>query len=171
MDFEGLVWRYLPRGAHPLHAGFILLAAGRWNRRDVYGCLYPSLSREGAAAEYAKELRRMGLDASADQPKDLVSLRVAVARVLDLTSPGERRRVGISLGELTGDDDDALESCRIVADLARLRGYAAILSPSAALAGARNLNLYIDARAGHVRLMEGPDRVPINYQSTPVARP
>lgn len=163
VDFEGLVWRYVPRGAHPLHVGHILLAAGRWNRRDDYGCLYTSLSREGALAEYAKELKRFGIDASADHPKDVVSLIVGVARVLDLTDARERERLGIALATLTGDGEDDLESCRIVADLARLEGYDAILSPSAALSGARNLNLYIDGRADHLRLMEGPDRAPLNY--------
>lgn len=161
--FSGLVWRYIPRGAQPLHAGFILLAAGRWNRHGEYGCLYTSLSPDGALAEYAKELQRLGIDPTADQPKDLVSLNVVAARVLDLTLAAERRRVGVSLATLTGDTDDALEQCRLVADLARLREYDAILSPSAALAGARNLNLYIDGRADHVRLMDGPDRMPVNY--------
>ena len=91
MDFEGLVWRYVPRGAHPLHVGFILLARGRWNRHDEYGCLYTSLSREGAFAEYTKELRRLGIEPNADQPKDLVTISVAVARVLDLAVGGRRR--------------------------------------------------------------------------------
>lgn len=163
MDFEGTVWRYVPRGAHPLHVGFILQAAGRWNRRDDYGCLYTSLSRGGALAEYAKELKRLGIDANADRQKDLVSLAVGVARVLDLTDEHARKRFGISLATLTGDTADELESCRIVADLARLQAYDAILSPSAALGGARNLNLYIDGRADHLRLMEGPDRSPLNY--------
>lgn len=163
MDFEGFVWRHVPRGAHPLHVGFILLARGRWNRHDEYGCLYTSLSREGAFAEYTKELRRLGIAASADQPKDLVTLTVGVARVLDLTDARERKRFGVSLDTLAGDDEDDLESCRLVADLARLAGYDAILSPSASLAGARNLNLYIDGRADHLRLMEGPERTPLNY--------
>lgn len=163
MDFEGLVWRYVPRGAHPLHVGFILLARGRWNRQDEYGCLYTSLSREGAVAEYAKELRRLGIETSADQAKDVVSLNVGVAHVLDLTDVRERERLGVSLGTLTGDDEDDLESCRLVADLARFAGYDAILSPSAALAGERNLNLYIDGRADHLRLLEGPEREPLNY--------
>jgi RES domain-containing protein len=163
VDFEGLVWRHVPRGAHPLHVGYILLAAGRWNRRDDYGCLYTSLSRDGAVAEYAKELKRLGIEASADHPKDLVSLNVGVACVLDLTDSSARKRFGISLATLAGDSEDDLESCRIVADLARLEGYDAILSPSAALAGARSLNLYIDGRAAHLRLMEGPDRYPLNY--------
>jgi RES domain-containing protein len=154
VDFDGLVWRYVPRGAHALHVGFILLARGRWNRYAEYGCLYTSLSPEGARAEYAKELRRIGIDAASDQPKDLVSLTVSVARVLDLTDTREGNRFGVTLETLT---------CRIVADLARLAGYDAILSPSAALDGARNLNLYIDGRADHLRLMDGPDRTPLNY--------
>jgi RES domain-containing protein len=163
MDFEGLVWRYVPRGAHALHVGFILLARGRWNRYAEYGCLYTSLSPEGARAEYAKELRRIGIDAAADQPKDLVSLTIGVARVLDLTDASRRDHFGIGVEALTGDSEDDLESCRLVADLARLEGYDAILSPSAALDGTRNLNLYIDGRADHLRLMDGPDRIPLNY--------
>lgn len=122
-----------------------------------------SCSHEGALAEYTKELRRIGIAASADQPKDLVTLNVGVARVLDLTAARERKRFGVSLDTLAGDDEDDLESCRLVADLARLAGYDAILSPSASLAGARNLNLYIDGRADHLRLMEGPERTPLNY--------
>lgn len=114
MDFEGLVWRYVPRGAHPLHVGFILLARGRWNRHDEYGCLYTSLSREGAFAEYTKELRRLGIEPNADQPKDLVTIRVAVARVLDLTDVHAREQFGINLDTLTGDDEDDLESCQLV---------------------------------------------------------
>lgn len=105
----------------------------------------------------------MGIDASMDQPKDLVSLNVGVARVMDLTDLQQRERFGISLDTLRGDAEDDLESCRLIADLARLEGYDAILSPSAALAGAENLNLYIDGRADHLRLSEGLHRAPLNY--------
>lgn len=106
----------------------------------------------------------MGIDSAADQPKDLVSLTVGVARMLDLTDARQRTHFGLTLETLTGDGEDDVESCRIVADLARLEGYDAILSPSAALDDGRNLNLYIDGRAGHLRLMDGPDRIPLNYQ-------
>jgi RES domain-containing protein len=105
------------------------------------------------------------IDAEADRPKDLVSLTVGVARVLDLTDPDRRKHFGIALETLTGDAEDDLESCRIVADIARLEGYDAILSPSAALDVGRNLNLYIDGRADHLRLMDGPDRIPLNYDA------
>ena len=82
-----------------------------------------------------------------------------------ITDPSLELPEGLDAAGLsrTGDSDDDLESCRIVAVLARLEGYDAILSPSAALRGAKNLNLYIDGRADHLRLMDGPDRVPLNY--------
>jgi hypothetical protein len=76
-----------------------------------------------------------------------MSLTVGVARVLDLTDARLQEHFGITLETLTGDGEDDLESCRTVADIARLEGYHAILSPSAALAVGRNLNLYIDGRA------------------------
>lgn len=163
MDFEGRVWRYVPKGAHPLHIGFILLARGRWNRHAEYGCLYTSLSANGARAEYAKQLQRIGLDPGSDQAKDLVSLMLAVARVLDLTDPRYSERFGIGLDALRGDTEDDLECCRTVADLARLEGYDAILSPSAALDGAENLNLYVDGRADHLRFTDVVERIPLNY--------
>jgi hypothetical protein len=62
-----------------------------------------------------------------------VSLTVGVARVLDLTDARRQEHFGITLETLTGDAEDDLESCRIVADIARLEGYDAIRSPSAAL--------------------------------------
>jgi RES domain-containing protein len=164
VPFDGVVWRHVPAGAHPLHVGFILLARGRWNRFGEYGCLYTSLTREGVVAEYRKELtQRTGITPDMDQHRDLVSIHVHAEQVLDLSQESERLRVGVSLEALTGDTDDAIEICHLVADLARLEGYQAILSPSAALAGAHNLNLYIDGRAAAVQLMEGADRVPMNY--------
>ena len=88
----------------------------------------------------------------------------SVSRMLDLTAAQQREQFGISLDTLHGDSDDDLESCRLVVDLARLAGYDAILSPSAALAGAQNLNLYIDGRADHLRFREVLARVPLNYE-------
>ena len=164
MIFDGLVWRYVPADAHPLHVGFILLASGRWNREGVYGCLYTSLSRDGAVAEYHKMLAQTtGVSPDLDQRRDLVSIRAHIARVLDLTDPAERERLGVSLDVLTGDSDEDLEMCRLIADLARVEGYQAILSPSAALSGAQNLNLYIDGVAADIQVVDGPDRVPLNY--------
>jgi hypothetical protein len=62
------------------------------------------------------------------------------------------------------DEDDSLEVCRMIADLARQQGYHAILSPSAALAGSVNLNLYLDGRADHDSLDVGPDRIAVTAE-------
>lgn len=145
-------------GGHPLHVGYILRARGRWNRPGVDGCLYTSLERDGAVDEARKTLRAF-YGARPIPPQDLVSLYVRVSPVLDLGDPAVRTQWGAPLERLTGDGDADIATCRSLADLARLQGFNAILSPSAAHPGATNLNLYIGGPAGAYDLREGPDRV------------
>ena len=141
--FDGIVWRYIPAWSYPLHAGFLLQAAGRWNRYNEYGCLYTALTRDGAIAEYAKVRGDyVGLAISDDAKRDLVTILVTVTPVLDLTDAATRERYAIDPTTLVGDEEADLETCRSIADLARAEGYRAILSPSAALAGGVNLNIY-----------------------------
>lgn len=83
--------------------------------------------------------------------------------VLDLTDAETRARYGVSLETLRGDGDAAYEACRAIADLARAQGYNAILSPSAAAQGEKNLTIYLDGRPADLRLIDGPDREPLNY--------
>ncbi len=161
MIFSGVVWRHVPRGAHPLHVGFILKASGRWNRQGRYGCLYTSLSREGALAEYRKYLVRTAL-ADVSSPRDLVSIEIRrVEPVLDLTVEDEQARLGISSGIMTGDKADDLEACREVADWARSQDYQGLLVPSAAASGDVNLIIYIDGPAGNLDFTNGPERIAI----------
>jgi RES domain-containing protein len=164
VTFAGTVWRIVPAKAFALHVGYILRARGRWNREGVYGCLYTALSREGALAEWAKYLRAAGVPPEASAPRDLVSLEMQVEPVLDLTSPAVRRKLRIQLATITGDSPEDLEVCRSIADLARQQGYVAILSPSAALRGSTNLNLYVDGRADHYLLGEGSHRLSVTPQ-------
>jgi hypothetical protein len=98
---------------------------------------------------------------TASSARDLVSLEVRVDPVLDLTSAGVLRKIGIEREMITGDGDDSLELCRTLADLAHQQGYHAILSPSAALAGSVNLNLYVDGRADHYSLDVGRERTTV----------
>jgi hypothetical protein len=164
LTFGGTVWRYLPAWGHPLDLGFLLLSAGRWNRYGEYGCLYTALTREGAAAEYRKVVgRHAGLAESDDAKRDLASLEVRVTPVLDLTDRAVRRAWGVTLEALTGDSDGSLEACRSIADRARASGLRAILSPSAALRGAANLNVYPEGRADELQLRAGATREPLNY--------
>ena len=161
MTFRGLVSRHVPRGAHPLHVGFILKASGRWNRQGRYGCLYTALSQEGAVAEYHKYLTRAALPTS-PSPRDLVSIQVKrIEPVLDLTDNEERTRVGVTRKTLTGDEPDDLEACLALADWARSQGYQGLLMPSAAAPGEANLIIYIDGPVANLDFTDGPDRIPV----------
>lgn len=159
MKFEGVVWRHVPVGAHPLHVGYILKASGRWNRAGEYGALYTSFTREGARAEYRKYLERSGVQGRI-QPRDLVSIEVSVASACDLTD-GRSSPVSPRSRFLTADDPEDLERCRTLTDALRSEGRVALITPSAALAGAKNLVIFIDGPAESVRLNVGGRREPL----------
>lgn len=159
---KGKVWRHLPVGGQPLHLKHILRAGGRWNRIKEYGCLYTSLSKSGAIAEIHKMLNDTDSQADEqDNQRDLVSLKVELTPVMDLTNP-EVSPVDPAEPWLTGNTPKDLEKCRKLADKLRKQGYVGIIYPSAAAQGEKNLAIYIDGRAGDIKLDEGGDRITIN---------
>jgi RES domain-containing protein len=163
VKFEGLVWRAIPHTGYALDYHHMLIAQGRWNRFRKYGCLYTSLTREGVLEEHRKVMRTSRLDSHSFVPMDMVSLLVTVEPVLDLCSDRSVLETGADPFRLVEDSDEALEYCRSIADWARQDGYRAILSPSAALPGCRNLNIYLSDSPENLSIEAGPDRLPINY--------
>jgi RES domain-containing protein len=160
-DYHGIVWRHIPAGGQALHLGYVLKAAGRWNRAGIYGCLYTSLSKEACLAEYAKYLRRAGIPPGSTKPRELVSILVEVSPIYDLTDP-VASLISPSSSFLTGDSEDDLEQCRSLADYIRSQGYAGIVTPSSALPSEKNLIIYFDGLASAIpTLLEGPDRFTI----------
>ncbi len=163
MRFCGKVWRHIPAGAHPLHVGYILKSAGRWNRAGLYGCLYTSLTQEGALAELRKYLQRAGIsDPAALKARVLVSLKVRVENVVDLTDP-KTSPIDPASPFLTGDDPQDLQSCRRLADTLRAQGCSGIIAPSAAAPGSKNLVIYFDGPARDVDIDVGGDAIPIRW--------
>ncbi len=161
MKFSGKVWRHIPAGSYPLNLRYLLLASGRWNRAGEYGCLYTALTRAGAAAEYSKYLQAAGAGGRfPTRPRELVSLKVTVEPVLDLTDP-TTAPVPTSSHFLTADDDASLESCRALADALRAQGFSGLIVPSSAKVGAKNLVLYFDGPARNLDIDEGGDRLPL----------
>lgn len=78
--------------------------------------------------------------------------------MLDLTDPDDVAALGVNVDDLLGDDDASLERCRAVSDAARAQGYRAMIVPSAALPGEKNLVVFLDGPAHQLELDEGPDR-------------
>jgi RES domain-containing protein len=152
----------VPRGAEPLHLGWILRARGRWNlQRPRIACLYTACSQTGALAEYDKLAQE---PVFGRQPRDLVAIRVDVEPVLDLCDPTLQACYGITLRELRGDHPSDLAACRRVMRLTVHRdGYRAIRAPSAAAEGEVNLMVYPASAAGRLLLANTGQRVAINY--------
>ena len=65
---------------------------------------------------------------------------------------------------LTGDDPSDLEKCRVLADTAREQGYAAIIAPSAAVDGEKNLMIYIDGPADDIQVDDGGKRIQFSVE-------
>lgn len=134
------------------------------NRVGRYGYLYAAVSEECALAEFREMVLLTGSSLGAVGKRDVVSIDVAVEPVLNLSDPTKRSGVGIRLAAIVGDDEADRETCRRIADWARLRSFVAILAPSAASAGEQILVIYPDMHpASSIDLDVGPDRLPINY--------
>lgn len=81
-----------------------------------------------------------------------------VEPVLDLTNRAVRRRLGLGIADITSDDEEGVERCRTVADLARAEGYRAIRSPSAARRGGGVLAIYLESAPENLRMHVGGER-------------
>ena len=130
-------------GLDPLATTGSLKAGGRFNPPNEFGALYTSLDAKTAAQEVAKGLRARGIDPE-QFPEGawwVYELEVKLESVLDLADPDVLQRSGISESSLTGSDVNATR--RVAAD-ARERGYEALLVPSAAASGSKNLVIFLE---------------------------
>jgi RES domain-containing protein len=121
-------------------------AGGRFNPPNEFGALYTSVDAKTAAQEVERGLKAHGIDPM-QFPEGawwVYELEVKLDSVLDLTDPAILEKSAISADSLTGRDVHATR--RIAAD-ARERGYAALLVPSAAAPGSKNLVIFLDRTA------------------------
>lgn len=130
-------------GLDPLGTTGSLKAGGRFNSPNEFGAIYTSLEGATATKEVARGLRLRGIDPEQFSERGwwVYELEVKLEAVLDLTDPDVLRKSRIQQESLTGSD---VNPTREIAAQARESGYQALLVPSAAAAGSKNLVIFLD---------------------------
>lgn len=135
---------------------------GRFHVTGEFGALYLALEPETALKELARRASRAGIPVPQLMPRDLLTVELRLANVLDLTDPVVRAEWGLDANAVTSDD---MTACQEVAAAARRAGYEAIRYTSATGEG-ENLALFYD------RLHPGSsavvtERIEIDPESSP----
>lgn len=149
---SAVVFRVVREGLDPLATTGSLRAGGRFNPPNEFGALYTSLEATTAAQEVARGLRQRGVDPN-QFPKGawwVYELEVKLESVLDLTDADVLQKSGLQRDSLTGSD---LNATRAIAAEARQRGYQALLVPSAAASGFKNLVIFPDKASARPKVL------------------
>lgn len=122
-----------------------LAANGRWSRRKGFPVVYLGEPQDSVVAEAYRHLVDPVEDMTGEHvaPRVLVSCRVEVTNLLDLTTAGTRLLVGLDLETLrsTTGDRAAYDACQTVAATAHQLGFHGVLAPAATQLG-RTLALF-----------------------------
>jgi hypothetical protein len=102
--------------------------------------VYLALERKTALRELARRAERAGIPVRQLMPRDILTVELRLAKVLDLTNGDVRAEWGLDAGAVTSND---LTACQEVAAAARRAGYEAIRYASATGEG-ENLALFYD---------------------------
>jgi RES domain-containing protein len=104
-------------------------ADGRWERGDVVRALYLAESADTAWAEWFRHTSELGVPPQKRMPRDLWRFDVDLARVADLTAPGELGKRGL---RSLSPSRRQWSRTQPIGEEAWRQGFAALLAPSAA---------------------------------------
>lgn len=130
--WSGTAFRHTAPGRTPLSGVGAALNGGRWNSRGT-ATIYLGVPREVVVAEFHRMANRAGAAPSDFLPRDLHTVTVLDAAILDLTDADTRASVGLTLEAIADADWDP---CQAIGEAAREHGFQGILSPSATGVGA-----------------------------------
>lgn len=129
LTFAGDVLRSVSPGWSPLSGDGARVNGGRWNPPNSFPVVYTALDAGTAAMEIRRTARRFGVPETSLLPRYLVTIRVSLTQVLDLTDLRVLGAAGLTPAVLTDDD---LRICQAVGDAAHYIGFEGILAASAA---------------------------------------
>ena len=153
------VWRHGSPGRGLLDCLPIAKGDGRYHQKGGPNTWYSSSTERGAWAEFLRH--HESPDVSPFEVRRRVGrATVSALAILDLTDPDTRQAIGITEDDLRSDD---LTRCQELANAARAAGFEGILAPSAALAGAQTLAVFVNflgkVREEHSRVRRPPVRM------------
>ena len=129
-------------GAGARHVG------ARWNPPNSMATVYSALDIRTATEESLAHHRYFGFPLETALPRVMISIRVSLQRVLDLTEQRLRRTLGINRGQLLGEDWRACNAggnealTQVIGRLAWVSQWEAMLVPSAAEPKGVNLIIF-----------------------------
>jgi RES domain-containing protein len=156
------VYRVVHRGIDPLSSRGSELNGGRYNSPGTKGVLYASLEKVTAIAEVAKGLTTRGISPEEYGADDWWAYEVELTlnRVLDLTDQKVLESLQLSAEALVADD---VGLTRQIGRQAFEAGYEAVIAPSAAREGGKNLVIFLSA-AGQVPTIKASTPVNLSQE-------
>jgi len=145
------VYRVVLRGIDPLASRGSELNGGRYNSPGTKGVVYASFRKPTAVAEVVRGLKARGINPQEYGPDDWWAYEVELdlSRVLDLTDTRVLERLHVSAEALLASD---MTVTRQIGRQALEAGYEAVIGPSAASPGERNLVIFLGAVAREPRV-------------------
>ena len=137
---------------------------GRWNALDTFPAVYGSLTPETAMEETFANYRRAGIPDEKALPQVLAAFRATLQQTLDLKDMRIRRRLKVSLRELSRGDwkasqDQGKEALtQAVGRAAQEAGFDALLVPSAEDRKGTNLVVFAQGLS-RIKALR-PDKLP-----------
>jgi len=115
---------------------------GRYHRAGGSGAWYASSTMRASWCELFRHFFASDAPDPFEVRRRAGRARIEVLRLLDLTDPQVRSRLGVEQSDVVADD---YELCQALADAARAAGLDGLLAPSAGLPGNATLALFSQA--------------------------
>jgi RES domain-containing protein len=143
---SAVFYRVVFKGIDPLSTLGSVQNGGRYNSPGVTGVLYTSVASETAIGEVARGLIARGINPQSYDAGDwwLYELEVSLDAVLDLTDPAVTSQLEVNSQNLVQADPSY---ARQIGKQANDAGYEAMIVPSAAHPGEKNLVIFLGTAA------------------------